>query len=79
MLKTTGIVRKIDQLGRIVLPIELRRILNININDSLEVFHDEERITIKRYAPACLFCGSTVENAYFKGKLICRACINQLV
>ncbi|MEC0270766.1 AbrB/MazE/SpoVT family DNA-binding domain-containing protein [Paenibacillus anseongense] len=78
-MNTTGIVRKIDQLGRIVLPIELRRILNIDITDTLEIFHDGERIILKRYAPACLFCGSANENVYFKGILICRACINELV
>ena len=56
-MKATGIVRKIDELGRIVLPIELRRTLNIGIKDSLEIFVDGENIVLKQYRPCCIFCG----------------------
>ena len=57
-MKATGIVRKVDELGRIVLPIELRRTLNINIKDPLEIYVDGESIMLKKYQPACVFCGS---------------------
>ncbi|MCG8482598.1 MAG: AbrB/MazE/SpoVT family DNA-binding domain-containing protein, partial [Clostridia bacterium] len=56
-MKATGIVRKVDELGRVVLPIELRRNLNIEIKDPLEIYVDGEMIILKKYAPACIFCG----------------------
>ena len=58
-MKATGIVRKVDELGRIVLPIELRRTLNIDIKDPLEIYVDGESIMLKKYQPACVFCGSS--------------------
>ena len=57
-MKSTGIVRKVDELGRIVLPIELRRTLDINEKDALEIYVDEESIMLKKYQPACVFCGN---------------------
>ena len=56
-MKATGIVRKIDELGRIVLPIELRRNLNIDIKDPLEIYVEEGMIILKKYEPSCIFCG----------------------
>ena len=56
-MKSTGIVRKVDELGRVVLPIELRRILNIKEKDSLEIFVDDEKIILKKYEPADVFTG----------------------
>lgn len=79
MLKTNGIIRKIDRQGRISLPFEISRLLSISADDSLNIYDDGERIILKRYTPDCLFCGSAEENVYFKGKLICRACIYELV
>ena len=76
-MKATGIVRKVDQLGRIVLPIELRRKLGINIKDSLEIYVDGEKIMLKKYAPACIFCGESSDLTEHKGKMICRNCINE--
>lgn len=55
-MKATGIVRKVDELGRIVLPIELRRTLDIEIKDPIEIFVDDEYILLKKYEPACIFC-----------------------
>ncbi len=55
-LKSTGIVRKVDELGRIVLPIELRRTLDIAEKDSLEIYMDGPSIILKKYQPACIFC-----------------------
>ena len=56
-MKSTGVVRKVDELGRIVLPIELRRTLNIEVKDSLEIFVDGDKIILKPYRPCCVFCG----------------------
>ena len=59
-MKSTGIVRKVDELGRIVLPIEIRRTMNIDKCDAVEIFVDEEKIVLKKYQPACIFCGNTI-------------------
>jgi len=77
-MKATGIVRKVDELGRIVLPIELRRTLNIEIKDPLEIYVDGESILLKKYQPACVFCGSSDEVIQVKGKNICANCIKEL-
>lgn len=74
-MKATGIVRKVDELGRVVLPMELREILNINIKDPLEIYVDEELIILKKYEPGCIFCGSLRETTRFHGKVICKDCI----
>ena len=55
-MKSTGIVRKVDELGRIVIPIELRRTLDIDIKDALEIYVDGDQIILKKYEPACIFC-----------------------
>ena len=62
-MKATGIVRPIDNLGRIVLPIELRRIMNLNEKDLLEIFVEEDRIVLEKYQRTCIFCGSSPYNA----------------
>ncbi|MTI96822.1 MAG: AbrB/MazE/SpoVT family DNA-binding domain-containing protein [Firmicutes bacterium] len=77
-MKSTGIVRKVDELGRVVLPIELRRTLDIKQKDSLEIYVDGERIILKKYSPACIFCGEAEGVTYFKGKNICSDCARQL-
>ena len=74
MMKSTGIVRKVDELGRIVLPIELRRTLGIDEKDALEIYVDQEKIILKKYEPACVFCGNVSENQVFHGKNVCREC-----
>ena len=73
-MKATGIVRKVDELGRIVLPIELRRTLNIEIKDPLEIYVDGESIMLKKYQPACIFCGSAEDVVNYQGRNICGAC-----
>ena len=78
-MKATGIVRKVDELGRIVLPIELRRTLNIDIRDPLEIYVDGESIMLKKYQPACIFCDSAKDISTFKGKNICAACLKELL
>jgi transcriptional pleiotropic regulator of transition state genes len=77
-MKSTGIVRKVDELGRIVLPIELRRTLDIADRDSLEIYVDESSIVLKKYEPACIFCGNAKGVENIKGKNICSACIKEL-
>ena len=77
-MKATGIVRKVDELGRIVLPMELRRTLGINKEDPVEIFVDESNIILRKYEPACIFCGSAVEVKSIHGKNICRQCLNDL-
>ncbi|WP_142412928.1 AbrB/MazE/SpoVT family DNA-binding domain-containing protein [Hathewaya massiliensis] len=77
-MKSTGIVRKIDELGRIVIPIELRRTLDIEIKDSLEIFVEGEHIILKKYNPSCIFCGNARDVINYKGKNICQSCLTQL-
>ncbi|MBO5734337.1 MAG: AbrB/MazE/SpoVT family DNA-binding domain-containing protein [Clostridia bacterium] len=77
-MKSTGIVRKVDELGRIVLPVELRRTLDIAEKDSLEIYVDDDRIILKKYEPTCVFCGSSKDVIPFKGKNICPNCLNEL-
>lgn len=77
-MKATGIVRKVDELGRVVLPIELRRTLDIEIKDSLEIYVENDGIVLKKYQPACVFCGSSTDIQEFKGKNICKECVKEL-
>ena len=73
-MKATGIVRKIDDLGRVVLPIELRRTLNIDIKDPVEIFIEGDLIILKKYEPACVFCGEAANVENFRGKNVCKSC-----
>lgn len=75
-MKSTGVVRKVDELGRIVIPMELRRNLDIAEKDALEIFVDGDRIMLKKYAPGCLFCGNLDGLKSIHGKLICGACVD---
>lgn len=77
-MKATGIVRKVDELGRVVVPVELRRTLGIDIKDPLEIYVDFDSILLKKYEPACILCGSNDELMEYKGKKICRKCIAKL-
>ncbi|MGL6173440.1 MAG: AbrB/MazE/SpoVT family DNA-binding domain-containing protein [Cellulosilyticaceae bacterium] len=78
IVKSTGIVRKVDELGRVVLPIELRRNLDINEKDALEIFVDDEKIILKKYEPADIFNGSMEDLIDYKGKKISKATIKEL-
>ena len=77
-MTSTGIVRRIDSVGRFVLPIELRRTLEIADNDSLEIFIEDNTIILKKYHPACIFCGNARDVSTYKGKNICPACLQEL-
>jgi len=78
MLKSTGIVRKVDELGRVVIPIELRRTLSIEEKDALEIYVDADKIILKKYEPACVFCGNADDVITFRGKNICRHCLEAM-
>ena len=78
MMKSVGIVRQVDVLGRIVLPVELRRTMNIDVKDTLEIFVDGDSIVLKKYHPACVFCGEARDVVSFKGQLICGDCLAKI-
>lgn len=77
-MKSTGIVRKVDELGRIVLPIELRRTLDIAEKDALEIYVDGGSIILRKYKPSCIFCDSSKDVIQFKEKNICPKCLREL-
>ena len=77
-MKSTGIVRKVDELGRIVLPIELRRTLDIAEKDALEIYVDGSTIVLKKYRPSCIFCDSRRDLMVYKDKNICTKCLKEL-
>jgi AbrB family transcriptional regulator, transcriptional pleiotropic regulator of transition state genes len=78
-MKSTGIVRKVDELGRVVIPIELRRTLGIAEKDALEIFVDGDRIILKKYEPACIFTGNADDLVFYRGKMISKQAIRELV
>ena len=77
-MKSTGIVRKVDELGRVVIPIELRRNLDIQIKDPLEIFVDEDKIILRKFSPSCIFCGDSKGIEDFKDKNICENCRKEI-
>ena len=80
-MKSTGIVRRMDELGRVVIPIEIRNQFNIVEKDPIEIFVDGSSIVLKKFEPNCIFCGSTKNLLSYKDKLICQNCskkINEL-
>ena len=77
-MKSTGIVRKLDELGRITLPIELRRNLDVNERDPLEIFVDEDTIILKKYNPADIFIGEMDDLVEYKGKKVSKSSIIEL-
>jgi len=79
-MKSTGIVRKVDELGRVVIPIELRRTLSIAEKDPMEIYVGGDRIILRKYEPACscVFCGNADEVTVFKNKNICKECLDTM-
>ena len=76
-MKSTGIVRKVDELGRIVLPVELRRVMDIQIKDSLEIMTEDDKIILKKYEPSCVFCLGkelTILKVDVFARNVCRNC-----
>ncbi len=77
-MKALGIIRPVDELGRIVLPVETRKMMDLNPKDGVEVFIEDDKIILKKYRPSCIFCGEADGVIDFKGKKICRGCIEAL-
>ena len=77
-MKSTGIVRKVDELGRIVLPIELRRTFDLNEKDAIEIYTDDDTIILKKFQRTCVFCNSPEDIIDYKGKSICSACLAEI-
>ncbi len=77
-MKSTGMVRRIDDLGRIVLPAEIRHSMDIQLRDALEIFTDEDRIILKKYHPACIFCSNADDVVFFQDRRICKSCLEKI-
>ena len=77
-MKSTGIVRHIDELGRIVVPKEMRDKMNIDKNDPVEIFVDGDKIILTKYSPYCTFCQSEDGITEFKGRNVCKACLDEI-
>lgn len=77
-MKSTGIVRKVDELGRIVLPIELRRTMNIAEKDAIEIYVEGSTIILKKYEPTCIFCGNAKNMTMYREKNVCMNCLKEL-
>ena len=77
-MKSTGIVRHIDELGRVVVPKEIRKKLGIANTDPVEIYVEGDKVILTKYHPVCHFCGSTEELVDFKGKNVCKNCVNEL-
>ena len=77
-MKSTGIVRKLDELGRIVLPIELRRTFDLSVKDPIEIYTDDDMIILKKFQRTCVFCNSAENVVEYKGRTVCTECLNEL-
>lgn len=73
-MRSTGIIRKVDELGRVVLPVEIRRMLEISERDEVEIFLEGDQILIRKFVPYCIFCYASDELQSFGGKNVCRSC-----
>ena len=77
-MKATGITRKLDELGRIVLPISIRDEFDLKEKDPVEIYTDDDKIILKKYHPACIFCGNADDVIYYRDKRICASCLSEL-
>lgn len=77
-MKSTGVIRRVDELGRVVIPIEIRSQFGISEKDPMEIYVDGSSIVLKKYEPNCVFCGSSKKLVEFEGKLICKKCANNI-
>ncbi len=78
-MKSTGILRKVDHLGRVVLPVELRRAMEIEEGDDMEIYVEDNCVILQKYEPTCVFCGSSRELVSFHRKNVCQGCVDQLI
>jgi transcriptional pleiotropic regulator of transition state genes len=77
-MKSTGIVRNVDGLGRIVLPIEIRRTYDLAETDQVEIYTDDDMIILKKFQRNCVFCKSPEDIVEYKGKAVCAKCMSEL-
>ena len=77
-MKSTGIIRKVDELGRVVIPIEIRNKFDIAEKDPIEIYVDGSSIVLKKYEPNCVFCGNTKNLITYKDRLVCSKCAQKL-
>ena len=77
-MKSTGIVRQLDQLGRIVIPKGLRTTFDLKEKDPVQIFVEGEDIILRKYQPACIFCNDAADMVVFEGKNVCRSCLKKL-
>ena len=77
-MKSSGIVRKMDELGRIVLPIEMRRQLNIEERDPVEISFEKDKIILRKHQESCVFCSSKSKLVEHMGKFVCSDCLNSM-
>ena len=77
-MKSTGIIRRMDELGRVVIPIEIRNQFNIAEKDPVEIYVDGSSIVLKKFEPNCIFCGNTKNLSEYKNKLICDKCAENI-
>ena len=77
-MKSTGVIRRVDELGRVVIPIELRTQFGISEKDPMEIYVEGNSIILKKYQPNCIFCGGSKKLLDFEGKLICKKCASNI-
>ena len=77
-MKATGIVRKVDELGRIVLPSELRKTMHVNVGDSFELFTNENTVVLKKYEPGCVLTGEMEDLVDYKGRKVSKKAIKEM-
>ena len=77
-MKSTGITRRIDSLGRFVLPVEIRRLLELDADSSIEIFTEGNSVILKKYQPSCIFCGEAKDVVSYRGRNVCTRCIRRL-
>ena len=77
-MKSTGIIRRMDELGRVVIPIEIRNQFNIVEKDPIEIYVDGSSIVLKKFEPKCIFCGNTKNLLEYHNKLICKDCSKKI-
>ena len=77
-MQSSGLIRKIDDLGRIVLPAEIRRVLGLRTHDSLDITHDGECIVLRKHEATCVLCGQTGSMVPFNDRLVCKHCMQKV-
>ena len=77
-MKSTGIIRRVDELGRVVIPIEIRNKFEIAEKDPIEIYVEGSTIVLKKFEPNCIFCGNSKNLIEYKGKLVCDKCLKQM-